>query len=132
MSTTHYPSNVSVRRFLCHSAFTVAVLAGVACSGTGNSDPLIESFVPQNDIVVVDGSSVQFTVSPVPGKAFAQVLWGKVLPSGAIAPIEGLTTATVSIPFTIAENGVSLYVSVYTSEGATDSTSTRPIRVTPK
>jgi hypothetical protein len=132
MFTAHHPLYRLVRRFVCHFAFGVTVLVSVACSGTGNSDALIESLVPQNDIVVVDGTSVRFTVSPLPGKSFANVFWVKILPNGSGIGLEGLTTATVSIPFTMADNGSSIYVGVTTPEGATDSAATRPIRVTPK
>jgi hypothetical protein len=132
MSTARHPLRLLVRRFACHIAFGVAVLVSAACSGTGNSDPVIESLVPQNDIVVVDGSSVRFTVSPLPGKVFARVFWGRYLPNGAGVPIEGLTTTTVSIPFTMADNGSSVYVDVLTPEGASDTAATRPIRVVPK
>jgi hypothetical protein len=103
----------------------------IGCS-VGSSDPVLVSLTPQNDIVVVDGQSVQFTVVTIEDPSSTTVVWEKSSPDGRPTTLNGIKGTTVSIPFTLAENGYAVVATATAGDGRTESLATKPVKVIPR
>jgi hypothetical protein len=108
-------------------------LALSSCMGASTRDPLIVGLTPDTDIVVVDGQSVRFNLALADGARIDKFLWSRSLPAqGRYEALSDLRTATVSVPFSLKDDGTLIGVSVVAADGQTDGASTKPIKVVPK
>ncbi len=113
----------------------IVSLAALAClhgCNVGSSEPLILSLTPGKDIVVVDGERVTFTVVTVDNAAGYKYSWGKFPENTPGISLEGLNTAVVTIPFSLADDKSRVYVDVTAADGSGDSAATQSIKVIPK
>jgi hypothetical protein len=122
----------SSRRFCRFLFWPLLTLALSGCMGASTRDPLIIGLTPQRDIVVVDGQSVQFTVDVTDAPRIDKFIWLKSLPLQGTEELPGLRTRTVTVPFSLKDNGTSIGVIVSAPDGQTDSAATMPIKVIPK
>jgi hypothetical protein len=127
----NYLSKFKLRffQFLC---WPLLALALSSCMGASTRDPLIVSLTPDRDIVVVDGQSVQFTVAVVDAAKIDRFSWSRFPALGTDEPLSVLRTATVSIPFSLRDDGTSISVIVSATDGQIDSATTKPIKVISK
>jgi hypothetical protein len=120
-------------RFFQFLLWPLLALALSSCMGASTRDPLIVGLTPERDIVVVDGQSVQFTVATADGARIDRFIWSRFSPAlGTNEALPDLRTATVSIPFSLRDDGTTIGVIVSATDGQTDSAATKPIKVIPK
>jgi hypothetical protein len=122
--------NLQCCRFLYWSLLALALSS---CMGASTRDPLIVGLTPDRDIVVVDGQSIQFTVAVAGGANIVQFNWSRFFPAqGTNEALPDISTATVSAPFSLKDDGTSIGVRVKAADGQLDAASTKPIKVIPK
>jgi hypothetical protein len=121
--------NLQCCRFLYWSLLALALSS---CRGASIRDPLIVSLTPDRDIVVVDGQSVQFTVAVVDAAKIDRFSWSRFPALGTDEPLSVLRTATVSIPFSLKDDGASISVIASATDGQIDSAAIKPIKVIQK
>jgi hypothetical protein len=97
----------------------------------GYVEDFTANLTPQKNIVVTEGQSLQFTIV-VEGLPPGKYEWGLISPAGRYKVLPSLTTATVSIPFTLADDGSGVTVYGKTPLGANYARGTDPIKVLPK
>jgi thiamine transporter ThiT len=112
-------------------AVLTIILTGCFDGMGASKEDLIVNLSPQKDIVVTEGQSVQFSVVTTNDQA-AKFFWTKYKSNGMGVSLYDLNTATVSVSFTLEDDGGGISVGVKMPNGATASAGTGPIKVVPK